>query len=145
MIPHHKLKQSVRTKVIFRDNHTCQICGYRPPLHNICEYNVSINKMIELKWNPNPYYQRRDFILSNPCAVPVVEIDFHQNPFDKFFIWYFDEGLEVDHLVPVSKGGRDHPSNLQTLCHDCHIKKTRFDRSQSFQMYDKIGCEPVIV
>ena len=34
--------------------------------------------------------------------------------------------LEVDHVIPIDKGGDPwESSNLQTLCRDCHIKKTR--------------------
>lgn len=32
--------------------------------------------------------------------------------------------LEIDHIRPVKSGGDDRPSNLQTLCRECHIKKT---------------------
>ena len=31
---------------------------------------------------------------------------------------------EVDHIVRLQDGGTDHPSNLQSLCHDCHALKT---------------------
>jgi HNH endonuclease len=31
--------------------------------------------------------------------------------------------LEVDHIVPVSKGGRTEESNLQTLCRRCNRRK----------------------
>lgn len=33
------------------------------------------------------------------------------------------EDLEVDHIRPVSKGGRDSLKNLQTLCKRCNVKK----------------------
>lgn len=33
-----------------------------------------------------------------------------------------DEGAEVHHIIPVSKGGGDEPSNLTTLCSECHKK-----------------------
>ncbi len=28
--------------------------------------------------------------------------------------------LEVHHVLPVAAGGTDDPSNLQTVCFDCH-------------------------
>lgn len=33
--------------------------------------------------------------------------------------------LEVDHIVPVVKGGSDDLDNLQLLCKPCHHEKTR--------------------
>lgn len=32
-------------------------------------------------------------------------------------------GLEIDHIVPISKGGKSTPDNLQTLCHKCNKLK----------------------
>lgn len=42
-----------------------------------------------------------------------------------------DDGikLHVDHIVPVSKGGRTEESNLQVLCAECNLGK--FDRMPS--------------
>ena len=38
---------------------------------------------------------------------------------------------EVDHIVPVSRGGKVHDErNLQSLCVPCHIAKTRIDKGQ---------------
>ena len=34
--------------------------------------------------------------------------------------WY----TEVHHIVPRMHGGGDHPSNLKTLCVECHRKYT---------------------
>ncbi len=31
--------------------------------------------------------------------------------------------LEIDHIVPVSKGGKSTYDNLQTLCHKCNLEK----------------------
>lgn len=40
-----------------------------------------------------------------------------------------DAKLHVDHIVPVSKGGRTEESNLQVLCAECNLGK--FDRMPS--------------
>ena len=37
-------------------------------------------------------------------------------------------GLEVDHVRPKHAGGSDALSNLQTLCRDCHLAKTRTEQ-----------------
>lgn len=31
--------------------------------------------------------------------------------------------LEVDHIIPIAKGGKSTPDNLQTLCHRCNYRK----------------------
>lgn len=37
--------------------------------------------------------------------------------------------LEIDHIVPISRGGKSVPSNLQTLCKSCNYHKgTRIER-----------------
>ena len=37
------------------------------------------------------------------------------------------ETAEVDHVVPLSLGGENHPRNFQVLCHGCHEIKTLGD------------------
>ena len=37
------------------------------------------------------------------------------------------ETAEVDHVVPISLGGENHPRNYQILCHGCHEIKTLGD------------------
>ncbi len=37
------------------------------------------------------------------------------------------KGYEVDHVVPLSKSGKDEPSNMQLLPHEQHEAKTRND------------------
>ena len=31
--------------------------------------------------------------------------------------------LEVDHIFPIAKGGKSTYGNLQTLCHECNVRK----------------------
>lgn len=44
---------------------------------------------------------------------------------------------EVDHIVPISHGGTDIPSNLRAINHDCHELKTR--RESKAGMLARIG------
>jgi 5-methylcytosine-specific restriction protein A len=38
------------------------------------------------------------------------------------------EAEELDHVVPLHKGGTNHPSNMAGLCHDCHVLKSLKER-----------------
>lgn len=33
------------------------------------------------------------------------------------------DNLTIDHIIPLSKGGLDHPTNMQTLCQPCNLAK----------------------
>ena len=45
--------------------------------------------------------------------------------------------LEVDHIIPLAQGGREHTSNLQTLCRECHIRKTARENSKPLTPAEK--------
>ncbi|MDQ7982174.1 HNH endonuclease [Paraburkholderia sp. SARCC-3016] len=34
---------------------------------------------------------------------------------------------QIDHIVPLDKGGSNDDSNMQLLCDDCHVDKTNRD------------------
>lgn len=39
-----------------------------------------------------------------------------------------DYTYEIDHIIPLYKGGNNDLSNLQALCRNCHGKKTIYDK-----------------
>ncbi|GGP48408.1 HNH endonuclease [Streptomyces calvus] len=41
--------------------------------------------------------------------------------------------LEVDHVVDLTRGGRDHPSQMVALCPNCHAVKTRGSTRESLR------------
>lgn len=40
---------------------------------------------------------------------------------------------EVDHIVPVSEGGKDVESNLEAICKSCHKAKTQTESQRARQ------------
>lgn len=37
---------------------------------------------------------------------------------------------EVDHITPQAEGGTDDPANLQAICEDCHVEKTKAEAAR---------------
>ena len=46
--------------------------------------------------------------------------------------------LQVDHIIPRSKGGLDHLENYQTLCSECNIGKSNRDQTDLRNRNDKV-------
>jgi 5-methylcytosine-specific restriction endonuclease McrA len=42
---------------------------------------------------------------------------------------YLDVAYEIDHIIPINKGGSNQKRNLQALCRKCHGNKTFSDAS----------------
>ncbi|MFC9651471.1 HNH endonuclease [Streptomyces sp. NPDC056937] len=40
---------------------------------------------------------------------------------------YLASAIDIDHIIPLAKGGEDVPTNVQPLCKSCHKAKTRRD------------------
>lgn len=68
----------------------------------------------------------------------------------RFYIYYRDgyrccrcgkktDNLEIDHIVPISKGGKTHPDNLQTLCKKCNKEKSNIIESGTTLFNDKVN------
>lgn len=47
--------------------------------------------------------------------------------------------LEIDHIMPISKGGKTHPNNLQTLCKKCNQNKSNVIESGTILYNDKVN------
>ena len=45
--------------------------------------------------------------------------------------------LEVDHILPIWKGGTDREENLQTLCRADHLRKTRRENAKPMTPAEK--------
>ena len=37
--------------------------------------------------------------------------------------WFPKEQIDIDHIIPQSLGGIDHPANLQAMCRHCNRSK----------------------
>lgn len=42
-------------------------------------------------------------------------------------ILYLASAIDIDHVIPLAKGGEDVATNVQALCKACHKTKTRID------------------
>ena len=49
--------------------------------------------------------------------------------------------VQVDHIIPLCKGGTDERDNLQAMCEQCHDEKTRKDLGITKPPPNKIGLD----
>lgn len=49
------------------------------------------------------------------------------------------DDLEIDHIMPIAKGGKTHPNNLQTLCKSCNKEKSDIIESGTVLFKDKVN------
>lgn len=53
------------------------------------------------------------------------------------------DGFELDHRIPLFKGGEDIEENLQVLCPECHATKTNEDLGRREQVQIDITGWPI--
>ena len=63
--------------------------------------------------------RRRRWLSANPLCVACLEAG------------RYTPATEVDHIVPLHRGGPDDPGNLQSLCSQCHARKTDADLNRT--------------
>lgn len=46
---------------------------------------------------------------------------------------------ELDHIIPLHKGGTDTDDNRQGLCHECHTEKSKNERGHTYKPKQRIS------
>ncbi len=52
------------------------------------------------------------------------------------------DNLQIDHIIPVCRNGREDEDNMQVLCQSCNYKK---GRGIDLEPYLKIGVNPAFI
>ena len=58
---------------------------------------------------------RRDYYLCQPCQTA----------------GRTTQATQVDHIIPKSQDGSDDMANLQSICDECHVAKTKLEAAQA--------------
>lgn len=91
------------------------------------EDDIEFAKELSIK-NNRGYYKNKDFWdakvrverakVSNKMRFSILSRDHYKCKYCGS-----TQNLEIDHIIPISKGGKSEYSNLQTLCHRCNVNK----------------------
>ena len=138
---------------------SCQTCGKSESQgHALCFYddpfffkckkkkaNIIAPKLVS---NIYPKYDTRNYFSKNSKTkrFGVAKPRGRVSKTDRAFVFKRDnneclscdskENLTIDHIIPVSKGGKNERGNYQTLCYDCNTSKG--DRTRNYINLKKI-------
>jgi 5-methylcytosine-specific restriction endonuclease McrA len=127
---------SVRRRILDRDDNTCQECGYKLAWRRRAKAHLKqlIDEAtgerpegpgldpVEIEEEFDDYYEKKEAWRERREAAK----ERYGNPHG-----IEQRGLNVDHITPVADGGHPfNPANLQTLCEDCHREKTARENSE---------------
>jgi 5-methylcytosine-specific restriction endonuclease McrA len=128
---------TVRRRVIERDDEQCQICGWDRRRERTARNHIRDIIREEIGERPaEPALDEFDNWSEEDWQEYREEADKWERRRNGLRQIYGDphklsKGLEVDHIRPVSEGGHPFdPGNLQTLCEDCHQRKTSLENSE---------------
>ena len=92
--------QHLRYQCFERDGWQCKICGKQPTKHITLGYEPEYSKILHI------HYSKKE-----RCNIATIV-----------------DALVADHIIPIALGGEEWDiNNLQTLCSECHKKKTKED------------------
>lgn len=93
------------------------------------EFIEELNKFLNKEWKRIKKFQEK-YVLQTPLELkkqPKQNYKFRWKIFkrDDFTCQNCSrqEDLELDHIIPLSKKGKDKEENMQTLCKRCNLKK----------------------
>lgn len=73
------------------------------------------------------HWMKRHVCVRDGCACQMCGEKFESPLVEGGPIYPIPSMLELDHIVPIHKGGGENPENLQLLCRGCHKDKTKID------------------
>nr|YP_009184798.1 putative reverse transcriptase, intron maturase and HNH endonuclease [Jenufa perforata]ALO62923.1 putative reverse transcriptase, intron maturase and HNH endonuclease [Jenufa perforata] len=106
---------------------------------------IASEKYVKVKTDKSPYdgdhtywvQRNAKYSSFSTCFNKLLKVQQGICPICKSRFTSFDHTLEVDHILPKSKGGKDEYSNLQLLHKYCHVRKTANDLKSILQEPDE--------